>query len=219
LNTNDTFVDIGANIGLFSLIASKSVGSAGLVLAFEPASVTYNRLLENIALNNFKNIRPFQFALSDTNGHAELQILSNGYDAWNSLSTPPLGAEVQVESVETQTLDSCFERERIPFPVLMKVDVEGWEVPVLRGAKKLLSDPNAPCLIVEFTEQNARNAGFSCHELYDLLVFYGYKLFTYDAAQNRLIPESRRASYPYVNVIATKSEELVMNRLSLSFKS
>lgn len=66
LRPGDIFVDIGANIGLFSLIAARCVGKNGHVYAFEPTAKIYQRLIENVNLNHFKNISYFQLALSDT---------------------------------------------------------------------------------------------------------------------------------------------------------
>jgi FkbM family methyltransferase len=213
LKSKDNFIDIGANIGLFSLLASRYVGTEGIICSFEPTSITYQRLQENIQLNGLKNIRSYRLALSDTNGQAELQIASEGYDAWNSLAKPSSGKVVNSETVATLTLDSFVEKENIENVSLIKIDVEGWEIPVLQGAKSLLSSPNAPTLMVEFMEENAQNAGFSCKELYQLLVDYGYELFTYDAAKNRLISESLRAHYPYLNIIATKQPKSVEQKL------
>ena len=64
LKEGDIFLDIGANVGLFSLYAAKKVGSTGSVIAFEPAYDTYNRLLENCELNKLSNVRPFKLGLS-----------------------------------------------------------------------------------------------------------------------------------------------------------
>lgn len=213
LKPKETFLDIGANIGIFSLLAAHFAGKEGCVIAFEPTSSTYQRLQENIELNSLQNIQAFRMALSDTNGQAELQVASEGYDAWNSLAKPSSGTVIASETVETLTLDSFLSKANIRDIALIKIDVEGWEIPVLKGAQNLLNAPNAPTLMVEFTEQNAQNAGFSCKELYQLLVEYGYELFTYDAAKNRLVPESLRAHYPYLNIIATKQQKLVAQRL------
>ncbi|GIV38771.1 MAG: hypothetical protein KatS3mg033_0571 [Thermonema sp.] len=213
LRHQDTFIDVGANIGLFSLLASKYVGESGRVIAFEPASTAYRRLQENIELNNLKNIQAHQMALSSRDGQAELKVASEGYDAWNSLAKPSSGKVVGSEIVPTLTLDSFLQKEGVGSISLIKIDVEGWEIPVLRGAKELLNLANAPTLIVEFTEENAQNAGFSCKELYQLLVDYGYKLFTYNATKNCLVPENLRAYYPYVNIIATKQPKFVERRL------
>ena len=215
LKKGDFFFDIGANIGLFSLVVSSILGEKGKVIAFEPCSITFQRLKENIGLNQFTNIVPENVALSNKSGFAELQIASNGYDAWNSLAKPSAGELLEVEEVKTITLDDFvrnlgLDKTKIS---LIKIDIEGWEIPMLQGAKEFLSSSNAPILLVEFTDENAQNAGFSCKELYELLVSYGYTLYSYDKENNQLLKENLRKNYPYVNLIATKNIEAVNNRI------
>lgn len=214
LRQGDTFLDIGSNVGLFSLIASPQVGASGRVVAFEPSSITHHRLKENITLNDFHNIETHQMALSNENATAELQIASGGYDAWNSLAKPSAGKVLETETVQTITLDAFINDLSDSAKIsLLKIDVEGWEIPMVEGGKNFLSSDEAPTLMVEFTEQNAQNAGFSCKQLYELLVSYGYELFTYSQQENKLIPEVVKEYYPYTNLIATKSKKEVEKRL------
>ena len=74
LRPGDVFVDVGANIGLFTLIAAERVGPGGKVLAFEPTAKTFGRLVDNVQLNKLSNVECFKLALSDSQGH--LQLLS-----------------------------------------------------------------------------------------------------------------------------------------------
>jgi len=217
LKPGDSFIDIGANIGLFSLIASPIIGEKGEIISFEPCSPTLHRFEENISLNNFKNIITNKQAISNKNGKATLQIASDGYDAWNSIAEPAKGEVFETEEIDTITFDDYISNSQIDISkiALVKIDVEGWEMPVLEGGKEFFSSAEAPSLIVEFTEANAANAGYSCTDLYHALVDYGYSLFTYDASNNRLIPEKLREHYPYLNIIATKDLQFVEKRLSL----
>jgi hypothetical protein len=95
-----------------------------------------------------------------------------------------------------------------------KSNVEGWEIPVLEGAKEVLMNDYAPVLIVEFTEQNAKNAGYSCKQLYELLQSYGYDLYIYDSKTNSLKADSLRDHYPYLNLIACKDIKGVQSRIA-----
>jgi len=215
LRKGDVFIDVGANIGLFSLIASSVIGETGRVISFEPTSKTFNRFLENIQINHFSNIEAHQVAISNTIGEAKLNIASDGFDAWNSLGIPSAGKVIENETVKTYTLDSFFKtKKEIEKISLIKIDVEGWEIPVIEGAVKLCSKLDAPNLIVEFTDSNAINCGYSCTDLYNLLVEYGYKLYTYDDASNNLVNEEIRESYPCINIIATKKSGFILNRLN-----
>ena len=121
---------------------------------------------------------------------------------------------LQTEKIQTQTLDTYIQTIQNPEKIsLLKIDVEGWEIPVLEGGKDFLSHANAPILLVEFTEQNAINAGYSCKDLYNLIISYGYSLYSYNANTNELILESLREEYPYVNLIAIKDIESVYSRI------
>jgi FkbM family methyltransferase len=207
LMEGDSFVDIGSNIGLFSLYASRKVGPAGTVLAFEPARLTYNRLLENIQLNGIKNIRPYQLGLSDKDEILELNVSSDGHEAWNTFvqrsdEMYSLKEKVQVKSFDNFLKENDIESDKIS---LIKLDVEGFELNVLRGSAGLLASQNAPVFLVEFTDENAISAGNCCHELYKLLLQYDYSWFTYDVIKKKLIRDAMRINYPYVNLIAVKN--------------
>lgn len=216
LRQGDIFLDIGANIGIFSMVACSVVAKEGKVIAIEPTPLTFERLKENMTTNDFQNIEAFQIALSNEKGYKNLNIAPAGYDAWNSFATIfPDSENVTQEEVKVEILDDFLDNFLKNHPItLIKIDVEGWEIPVLSGGKKLLSTEEAPNILVEFTESNARAAGFSCRQLYELLQGYGYALFTYDKLQNKLIPEALREHYPYLNLIATKNKEFVEKRIN-----
>src|SRR3546814_4622191 len=78
LEEGDCFIDVGANCGLFSIMAGQRVGPGGLVLAFEPCQQTFSRLVDNIETNGLKNILPFRLALADMSGIVELDSGSTG---------------------------------------------------------------------------------------------------------------------------------------------
>lgn len=202
LKSGDVFIDIGANVGLFSLIASQCVGKEGHVIAFEPAPTTFNRLLENQELNNIKNIDARNIGLSNELGELNFYISDNGHDAWNSFAP---GADNKLQKkigVSVSTLDhELFSVDKSKIK-LVKIDVEGWEKFVLQGGENFFRH-FSPIVMVEFTDENTFNAGYSVHEIYDIMVSYGYEWFT---IQNGiLIKESKKLYYPYNNLIAMKS--------------
>src|SRR6266496_451229 len=86
LRPGDVFVDVGANIGLFTLIAASRVGPTGKVIAFEPTSETYERLVGNVRLNRLRNVDCVRSALSDHSGELDLVRSVDGFDAWNSFA-------------------------------------------------------------------------------------------------------------------------------------
>jgi FkbM family methyltransferase len=206
LNAGDCFIDIGANVGLYSLHASKRVGSNGTVIAFEPAEVTFKRLIENIQINDLKNIDAHKLGLSDHEALLELNISESGYEAWNTFVQSKDNKFSKKELVQVKTFDAFFEQNysNVDDIALVKLDVEGFELNVLKGAKNLLSRERAPVFIVEFTDDNAIAAGHCCHEIYKLFNKYGYTWFRYDAKQKKLIYEPMRLNYPFLNLIAIK---------------
>jgi FkbM family methyltransferase len=207
LNEGDSFVDIGSNIGLFSLYASGKVGPNGQVIAFEPASQTYNRLLENIQLNNINNVKAYQLGLSDKDEILELNISSSGYEAWNTFVQTTDAKFSLKEKVQVKSFDHFLDENAINAVTisLIKLDVEGFEINVLKGSTRLLAGDSAPVFMVEFTDENAIGAGHCCHELYKLLLQYGYSWYNYDTTRKKLVPEPMRLNYPYNNLIAVKN--------------
>lgn len=214
LRPGDVFVDIGANIGLFTLIAAKRVGKTGQVYAFEPSSKTFQRLLANVELNHLTNVSCQQVALSDSTTQLDMNVSLDGFDAWNSFARPIAGNSFTNEVVTCITWDSFAEQRCLIGRVtMMKIDVEGWESCVLSGGYKILSRSDAPILQIEFTEQACHSAGSSCAKLYHQLEDLGYMMFIYDAKSRKLVPDPLRDSYPYLNLIAAKQPEQVVSRL------
>jgi FkbM family methyltransferase len=214
LRPGDLFVDVGANIGLFSLIAARLVGPSGKVYAFEPTGRIFERLANNVRLNGFNEISCFRLALSDQIGQQSLFISEDGFDAWNSFAHPIAGQSFEHERVDCETWDHFALKHSVLGRVaMMKLDVEGWENRVLSGAKETLSREDAPLLQIEFTDAAAASAGSSCKDLYHILEDFGYRMFIYDPRRRKLIPDPLRESYPYVNLIATKRPEEANLRL------
>lgn len=203
LKPDDIFLDVGSNIGLFSLIASNIVGEKGKVICFEPSPVTYKRLLENIKLNNFTNIDSRNIGLSDNTGLMTFYTSKNGHDAWDSFAP---SADNKLENsidVNVSTLDNeldTIDKTRIS---LVKIDVEGWEKFVLKGGETFLKT-NSPAVMVEFTEQNTFNAGYPIHEIFDIMQDWGYTW--YRITSEGLVLEKKQLRYPYVNLIAKKEQ-------------
>lgn len=215
LKAKDIIFDIGANIGLFTLISSEYIGNQGLIHAFEPSPETYLWLEENCKSNSLKNVVLNQLAVSDKDGAIDFHLSAEGFDAFNSIVKPSKGNNYITQTVNCLTLDSYVIKHDLAGKIqIIKIDVEGFEISLLNGAEKILSQPNAPDLVVEFTESNAKNAGFTCADLYDKIQSFGYELYHYNASQNKLIPEPKGMSYiKYKNLVATKNIQVMNERL------
>ena len=214
LRQGDIFVDVGANIGLFTLIAADRVGNNGHVYAFEPCLETYQRLARNVQLNGLTNVSLHQLALSDSVCQHRMKTSLDGYDAWNSLGQPIAGSSFASQIVDSVRWDDfALDHGLVGGVAIMKIDVEGWETRVLSGGAEVLSRTDAPVLQVEFTEEASRSAGSSCARLYETLHALGYEMFTYDAKSRKLIHVSFSERYAYLNLIAAKQPEEVAARL------
>jgi FkbM family methyltransferase len=201
LKSGDIFVDIGANVGLFTLSAAKIVGNTGKVISFEPTPVTYERLGLNIAENSFMNVDSRNKGLGHEIANLNLNISDNGFDAWNSFVITDSQKLKDSVTVEVSTLDlelAEIDKSRI---TVVKIDVEGWEKFVLEGGKSFFIN-YSPIVLVEFTETNTLSAGYHVHEIFDLMVDYGYQWYRINNGE--LVIEKKRENYPYDNLIAIK---------------
>ncbi len=136
-----TFIDVGANRGYFTLQAAQLVGSAGRVIAVEPAPENYSYLQRSIELNGYRHTRALPIALSDHDGSASLQIL--GRSTEHTLAPlKPQYKDLPKVTVQIQTLDSVVAEQQLKAVDMLKIDVQELEIEVLRGAKQtLLASP------------------------------------------------------------------------------
>ena len=213
LKKGDVFFDIGANIGLFSLNASKVVEKEGKVYSFEPAPTTFLRLKENIEINQYKNVVIENVGLSEKKDKLKFNVSVSGYDAWNSFTKLNDVGEFNSIEVPVISLDSYIQENKISRIDLIKIDVEGWELFVLKGVTNLLKSDNAPVLMIEFTETNTFAAGYYCGELFDYVKSFGYEWYSYNVETNELIKEQKKLHYPYENLIAIKDLDACYKRL------
>ncbi|MGV8879827.1 MAG: FkbM family methyltransferase [Sphingobacteriaceae bacterium] len=148
LKEGDVALDIGANIGLQSLRMSNQVGASGNVIAFEPLPYLQEKLLSNCRLNHARNIQLMPFALSDEPGSFHYLIDES---SWNqgtfSLGYPALGNTSCL--VEVKVADHLKEIQQLKRLDLIKIDVEGFEFPVLKGLKNTLCK-FSPRIIFEY---------------------------------------------------------------------
>jgi|UniRef100_A0A7C3SHQ9 FkbM family methyltransferase len=154
LRRGDIFWDIGANIGFYTLAASTLVGSAGLVVAFEPGPRSWDALVTNIKLNHKGNIRPFKLAVTDAYGWVTLYSRPDIADGGASIL--PSGDQcLQPYQVQAVNLDRFQGEMGLAAPTFMKIDVEGAEPQVLAGAKNILSADHPPLLLIEMNDKAA----------------------------------------------------------------
>lgn len=146
LKPGDFFVDVGANNGYYSLLASSLVGPGGHVFSFEPNPSSYQRLLNNLRHNSVTNVTPFNAALTDIQGDA-LLYFHRSRDGQNTMVRE---SESSVR-VRTMRLDDVVSGKS---PNIVKIDVEGAEVLVLRGMAGILNSQKDLGLIVEWARES-----------------------------------------------------------------
>lgn len=213
LQNGDVFVDVGANVGVYTLIASRRVGAKGAVYSFEPNPDVAAQLKRNLAANNCPNVTLFQIPLSSQRAICKLQMPANGFDAWSSLANPVMEEPGCLElEIESDSWDNLYLQRTLRKPTFMKIDVEGWESRVMEGARSLLTGDDAPFLMVEFCDSTAKRAGSSCAEIYGMLVEFGYKIYRFDEQAESFTESPLAAAYDYENLYGIKDLELVLRR-------
>jgi len=167
-------LDIGANVGLFSLLMARWAGKTGRVLAFEPAPESLQALRTHIQLNLLTDrIAAIGCAVSDTTGEAK--FYAHSFNGENTLSAAfarrvPVARPVLVP---VTTVDAFCAAHRIA-PALLKVDIEGFEIHALRGAKETLRR-HRPAVVVELHPMNWPEIGVSRDQAEQTLSELGYR--------------------------------------------
>lgn len=152
LRSGDVFYDIGANIGVYSLIGAK-IAPDSTIVAFEPAYATFHELCENVVLNDVAaTVTPLPVVLGDAPRLGSLAYRDTTAGAADHTLDDSAGAYVQ--QVLVHPLDELVSRYGLPLPTLVKLDVDGAEVGVLRGAREVLRSPQLRSLVVETEHRN-----------------------------------------------------------------
>jgi FkbM family methyltransferase len=174
-----TFVDAGANDGIYSLFAAQAVGTEGLVLAIEPSRREFENLQNNIKLNAIANIKPLQLALSDFDGSAALKLANYEHAGQNTLGDFIYEgvASPEVETTAVRQLDNLLKEMGIERVDVIKMDVEGAEFSVLQGARSILENCH-PLLLLELSDLALQNQGSSAAAVLKFLREMGYEIFT-----------------------------------------
>lgn len=151
------FIDIGAHVGYYTLVAARQVGSQGTVHAFEPEPCNYELLVENIRLNDYTNITTHNLAVSSKSGPSNLFVssLDSGRHSIYDHGLP----KKDVVSVNSVAMDDFFESAGWPEADLIKIDVEGAENVVLKGMTGALQRSKILRLIIEFNPALMQSSG------------------------------------------------------------
>ncbi len=185
LKKGDVFFDIGANIGLMSIFASNCVGSTGKIISFEANPDTVPILKNNIQLNHISNITIVDKAVGNENGRIRI------YNNWavNRGGATLIKPQQETDSFEIDLIkiDSVKEYSELPV-AMMKVDVEGFEMDVLKGMEAILKKADPPKLIIECSADRNNNYE-SVVAIYDFIKSVNsYKIYKLSRSKERIGP-------------------------------
>ena len=170
IKPGDLVLDVGAHIGSFTLKAAKEVGPEGRVVSFEPSSENFKLLTLNVNSNNYSNVKLFNAAVGSAPGTAKLHL--GNRKGTNSLLSDAGVQQVGIEEVPIRTLDSVADELKLTKVSFVKIDVEGFELEVLKGAKSILASSH-PSIAME-----THDFGPSEEEITNFLGNFGYGVKT-----------------------------------------
>jgi FkbM family methyltransferase len=201
LHEGDSFIDVGANYGTFSLVAARIVGPSGRVIAIEPQPQLTELIRRSADANGFTNLEVHQLATGSRAGAADIYVphrdtgragihrAFSGKSAHNTLR------------VRVDRLDDAIDWRRLPGNLVIKIDVEGAERDTIDGAAGLITE-RRPAMIAELNPWSARAAGYAVEDLLDSLTEKGYDSFVPAAAFAGLAPETLSTDRQQ-NIVAT----------------
>lgn len=171
IKAGDVFIDIGANIGLYTLHASAWVGSGGKVIAFEPLPQNFNSLKNNVSLNKGENITLENLAVGEKNG--KIEIYYNDIEANSGMASAYLSEYSGSDKMDVVSLDKYFHQHPVKKIDFIKIDIEGGEYKALLGMKSTLSN-YSPTLLIELNEEVLSKTPHRDQDIIDLLNGLGY---------------------------------------------
>jgi FkbM family methyltransferase len=201
-----TFIDVGANIGEITLVAAKRVGAGGRVIAFEPVDLVAERLQAHVTWNGLAQVAVVRAGLADSRGTAPIFAStghkSDGEENWGLNSLFGSDADqIPLQMVQLTTLDGYFDEHKLDQVDILKIDIEGSELPCLKGARDTLRKFK-PHLIIEIQNDSADAAGYSPADILDYLAGLGYR-FECIGRLGTLSTLDRRNLSNYQNVLCT----------------
>jgi FkbM family methyltransferase len=180
LKAGMTFLDVGANEGIYSVFAARRVGAGGIVWAFEPSKREIGRLRRNAEYNGL-DVRVFEIGLSDVTSEADLLIAEDRHAGLNTLGKIPYEQvnQARLETIHLDALDEIVAKNPLARLDMIKIDVEGAELRVLRGAAETLRRYR-PLLLFEVSGAALAAQGASPEELTGFVRSQGYILYRFD---------------------------------------
>jgi FkbM family methyltransferase len=203
LKSGDVYVDVGANIGYYTLVAAQRVGSQGKVIAYEPDADNFALLKTNVMLNSLHNVQLFPIALYDKNADGKLFLSGDNFGDHRVYAANETRASREIflvhggEHLSQQT-------QKIDF---LKIDTQGAEFFVMNGLRQLIMENRAHLsIMLEFCPYGIRHSGADGHDLVQLLEDIGMQLQIVDHQQECLIPAQTHHLSEWVTAMANEPD-------------
>ena len=208
LRDDDLFIDVGANVGSYTILACSAIGANGY--AFEPVPGTYKRLIDNIRLNHLENrVKCLNIGVGSEKGNI---AFTSDMDTTNHALASGEQSDNAI-SVEVSTLDAVLGEES---PTLMKIDVEGYETPVLKGAIETLKKQTLHSVIMELNGSGS-HYGFDESQILEIMFDHGFRTYSYNPLDRSLI-NLQGKNLNSGNTLFIRDESYVLDRLKNSPK-
>ena len=205
IKEGDIVIDVGANIGYYTLIFAQLVGASGKVFAFEPEPKNFEILKKNIEVNNYQNIIAEQKIVSDESGMVKLFIAEKGIVGHRLQQKTDSQKFIEVESI---LLDNYLKNlnlsEKINF---IKIDVEGAEVKVLEGSKIMIEKSDQLKIFTEFNREDIKKYDYNPEYLLSFLIKNKFNFFLPNYKTNTIIKTDKNT--------LLSSEELLKENLNI----
>ena len=174
LKEGDTFIDAGANEGWFSVIAARAVGPSGKVISIEPQERCWSAIHRNFSINRMLNYQVVPCALGDWEGEMEMTLYPSLNNEASSLVKERRSRHFLRQKTQVIRLDSVVTALGLASVRLVKIDCEGFELKILKGAKQLLAGSVVDHLLVELHPRQLAQLGHKQKEVADYLHSFGY---------------------------------------------
>ena len=210
VSAGDVVLDVGANIGLYTLLCGRLVGDSGRVWSFEPEPRNATRLRVNLLLNGLRNVEVVEAAVFRESGTVALNVFAPSFGAWHTLGRlelpdpfrpGELATPVDTVDVPAVTLDGHCAAEGIERVGLLKLDVEGAEVDVLVGARRLLAEGGIRTILFEVSLPQVEGLGHEPADAFRVLGEHGYACHAL-ADHGLPGPRTETAEDRYANYVA-----------------
>ena len=202
--------DLGANQGLFTIVAALSVGPEGKVYAFEPVPSQYRYLTINCQLNRFRNVVLEQMAVSNKIGVTQFFEVAAEQACYSSMRRPAHDIKAAVKETTVRTTDLCsyIRENRIATIDFIKIDIEGGERDVIESASPILVSSSAPIILMEINDLRTSSWGYGAAGI--LKRFQEWNYFLFKPTDSGLVPHEIQKTYPFNNILLVPK-----NRMSL----